>query len=286
MQLSRWMRLVALAVVSSVLPALPLLAGEIQVAWDSVPGALGYRVYYGSEPGVYSQSVTVGSQPAAVVDGLADCTTWYLAVKAYNSYGESPGFSNEVAGWPRPSIQSISPSSGAQGAQFTVEFHGANYQTGASLALSEFAVPRDLNGNPLFRVESARVLSCDRIQALVSIEPASRGVRAMPVGDFLFDCEVRNPDSVFGAAGLGFEVLFDPSRWDINRTDADTMDRVDGADLSWLAYSYGSREGEPFYNPDADLSGDGMVDGEDLAYLAAGFGRCWSGTAWTEEACV
>ena len=157
---------------------------------------------------------------------------------------------------------------------------------GAQVTLEQSAVPTDLDGNPLFRVESWSVLSCNRIQALVSVEPATRGVRAMQVGDFLFDWQVRNPDSVFGAAGLGFEVEFDPSRWDINRTAAGSLDRVDGEDLSWLAYSYGSREGEPFFNPDSDLSGDGIVDGEDLAYLAAGFGRCWSGTAWTQEACV
>jgi hypothetical protein len=260
-------------------------AGEIHVEWDAVPGALGYRIYYGTESGVYTHSLTVGLQSAAVVQGLSDCTTWYLAVKAFNSGGESVEFSNEVSGWPRPMIQAIAPSVATQGGQFTMNLHGANYQAGAGLVLDDLALPRDVSGNPLFRIEAPTVLSCNQIQALVSIEPSTRGVRAMPVGDFSFGWEVRNPDSAFGVAHLGFEVQFDPSRWDINRSDATTMERVDGSDLSWLAYSFGSHEGGPLYYPDADLNGDGSVDGEDLAFLSAGFGRCWSGTAWTVDAC-
>lgn len=285
MQLSRRIGHIVLGIAVCVLSVSIPRPGEIQLRWDTVPGASGYRVYYGTVPGVYTRSLTVGPFGGAVVRGLADCTTWYLAVKAYNQSGESPAFSNEVSGWPRPAIASISPASALQGARFTLELSGANYRAGADLELGDLAVPKDIDGNPLFRVESWSVLSCNRIQALVSVEPATRGVRAMQVGDFLFDWQVRNPDSVFGAAGLGFEVQFDPSRWDINRSGTGTLDRVDGEDLSWLAYSYGSREGEPLFSPDSDLSGDGLVDGEDLAYLAAGFGRCWSGTAWTEAAC-
>lgn len=286
MQLSVLARRVALGTILCTLPVSPLLSGEIHLEWDAVPNATGYTVHFGTAPGVYTDSVTVGAQPRAVIDGLTDCTTWYVAVKAYNGSGESPEFSNEVSGWPRPAIQSLTPSVAMQGTQLTVELDGANFRTGADLELGDLAVPRDIDGNPLFRVESFSVLSCDRIQALVSVEPATRGVRAMEVGDFAFEWKVRNPDSVFGEAGLAFEVQFDPSRWDINRSTGSTVDRVDGADLSWLAYSYGSLEGEPYFNPDADLDGDGIVDGEDLAFLAAGFGRCWSGTEWTEEACA
>ena len=286
MQLSQLARSVVLGTALCALSVSSLPAGEIHLAWNPVPEATGYQIHYGTAPGVYTHSLTVGPQPQAVLAGLADCTTWYVAVKAYNGFGESPGFSNEVSGWPRPDIRALSPSAATQGARFTMEIQGANYRTGAELTLGDLAVPRDIEGNPLFRVESSSVLSCNRIQALVSIEPATRGVRAMPIGPRTFEWTVRNPDSVFGRSALGFDVQFDPSRWDINRSDAETEDRVDGADLSWLAYSYGSLEGEPYYNPDADLTGDGMVDGEDLAFLAVGFGRCWSGTVWTEEACI
>ena len=62
-------------------------------------------------------------------------------------------------------------------------------------------------------------------------------------------------------------------------------EEVDGKDLVWLAYAFGSSEGDPDHNPDSDLNGDGMVDGEDLVFLAARFGRCWNGSAWTMNAC-
>ena len=41
---------------------------------------------------------------------LTPCTTYYIAVKAYNLGGESPEFSNEVQGWARPSVGSVGDS--------------------------------------------------------------------------------------------------------------------------------------------------------------------------------
>ena len=96
---------------------------------------------------------------------------------------------------------------------------------------------------------------------------------------------VTNPDGLRGTGSALLRVGFDVRRADINRSNASTLDRVDGQDLSWLAYAYGAAEGAPTYSPDADLNGDGFVDGEDLALLSPGFGKCWSGTAWTVGAC-
>lgn len=277
--------LVSALLVSSFACLSPALTGTIQLQWDPVPEALGYRVFYGPGPGNYTRSVAAGPHPRTVLYDLPDCTTWYVAVKAYNWAGLSAQYSNEVAGWPRPTIVSITPSSADQGASFVLNVQGTNFQPGARLLLGGSAMPTDIAGESLVRVESSGTVSCDELQALIRVEPSAPGVRAMEVGTFAFDYEVRNPDRVYGAAPLDFEVLFEFSRWDINRSDAATRDRIDGADLSWLAYAYGSREGEPYYEPDADLNGDGIVDGADLAYLAYGFGRCWSGTEWTEEAC-
>jgi hypothetical protein len=63
----------------------------------------------------------------------------------------------------------------------------------------------------------------------------------------------------------GFEVTFDCRRSDISGDGA-----VDGLDLAILAATFGS-EGMSGRRP--DLSGDGQVDGEDLSLLAARFGR-------------
>ena len=107
----------------------------------------------------------------------------------------------------------------------------------------------------------------------------------MPVGASPFRFEITNPDTTFRSEPATLDVLFDQARWDINRSDSTTSGRVDGSDLTWLAYAYGSGAGQPRFSADADLNGDGFVDGLDLAYLATGFGRCWSGNAWTAAAC-
>ena len=101
----------------------------------------------------------------------------------------------------------------------------------------------------------------------------------MEVGDLPLSVEVRNPDSVFGSSSLPLQVLFSEIRADINRSDSETRNRVDGEDLVWLAHAHGSSQGENHFNPDADLDGDGQVDGVDLAYLAARFGECWNALA-------
>ena len=66
-----------------------------------------------------------------------------------------------------------------------------------------------------------------------------------------------------------------------------TRDRVDGKDLTWLAFAFNSREGDPNFNPDADLNGDGLVSGEDLSLMTAAqrWGGCWDGSAWDVAAC-
>jgi hypothetical protein len=280
-------RRIRLAVVSlSVLLALPVLAGDICLEWEAVEGASGYRVYYGLSSGNYTDSVNVDNVTEATLHGFADCTPYYLAVKAYNGAGESAQFSNEISGWARPEISSYGPSMIDQGDQITLNISGVNFSSEAELLYDEGAIPVDVAGNPLIRFENISVTTpCYQMQALVTVEPTSRGVRAMEIGDFLLDVSVRNPDAVFGSHPVSLEITFDQFRSDINRSDSTTTDRVDGKDLVWLAHAYGSSEGEPYFNPDADLDGDGLVDGVDLAYLAASFGLCWNGSGWSSTAC-
>lgn len=269
----------------ALMAAAPAFAGTIGLGWDPVPGALGYRVYYGPSSGQYTGFVDVGATTAVSLDGFADCSNHYVAVKAYNSLGESVGFSNEVSGWPRPQIGGADPAVVVQGSQITLNLTGSNFQSGAGLVLDGSDLPTDLAGTSLVRVDNVTVVSCEHMQALLSVEPLVRGVRAMQVGAFHLPLEVRNTDSVFGARSVGLEVLFDPARCDINRSSSATEDRADGSDLAWLAYAHGSSEGGSYYNPDADLDGDGLVDGVDLALLAARFGMCWDGAEWSDAAC-
>ncbi len=55
--------------------------------------------------------------------------------------------------------------------------------------------------------------------------------------------------------------------------DVDFDCRVDGVDLVAFALAFGAEEGEPLFDPDLDFTGDGRIDGDDLAVLASNFGK-------------
>jgi hypothetical protein len=55
----------------------------------------GYKLYYGTQSRNYSQMVTVGSYTTAEIDGLYP-GTYYLAVTAYDIYGNESDFSREI----------------------------------------------------------------------------------------------------------------------------------------------------------------------------------------------
>jgi hypothetical protein len=285
MQRDRWVSGVAFLMISLSMLVAPALAGTMSVTWDPVESATGYRAYYGTSTGQYSYSINVGNTTYATLQGLNDCTTYYVAVKAYNTGGESVDFSDELTGWSRPEINSSSPGSVQQGEQFTMTIHGANFLDDAVLSNISASIPEDEQGNPLFHIESTNVVSCSRMEALVTVETQTRGFRAMEVGQLPLAFEILNPGGVYGSGNTTLDIQFNSIRADINQSNSQTEDRVDGGDLAWLAYAMASNEGSVRYNPDADLNGDGMVDGEDLALMAPNFGRCWSSAGWTEDTC-
>lgn len=51
------------------------------------------------------------------------------------------------------------------------------------------------------------------------------------------------------------------------------LDRVDGYDVNEIAKGFGSNIGKPSYNPNADLDGNGEVDGNDLLILGTNHGK-------------
>jgi hypothetical protein len=81
------------------------LPAATTLAWDanSEPDVVGYRLYYGGSPGVYSASIDVGNTTARSVDSLEAGATYYFVVTAYNSAGLESAPSNEVAYTP-PSL--------------------------------------------------------------------------------------------------------------------------------------------------------------------------------------
>jgi hypothetical protein len=75
------------------LNAYAVSSSEINITWNAVPGADGYRLYYSSSRnGTYSLGFTT-STPNARNYNMPSGYTRYFKATAYNSYGES-GYSN------------------------------------------------------------------------------------------------------------------------------------------------------------------------------------------------
>jgi CHRD domain-containing protein/VCBS repeat protein/FG-GAP repeat protein len=72
------------------------------LAWDAVtdPTLSGYRIYYGTAPGTYLQSVgqglNVGKATTFTVTGLSSGTRYYFAATAYDTLNRESTYSNEV----------------------------------------------------------------------------------------------------------------------------------------------------------------------------------------------
>ena len=76
--------------------------GTANLTWDSVLSAVlsGYRVYYGTAPGVYQQplgqGLDAGAASAFALSGLSGGTRYYFAVTAYDASQNESGYSNEA----------------------------------------------------------------------------------------------------------------------------------------------------------------------------------------------
>jgi Fibronectin type III domain len=68
------------------------------VSWTAVPdpSVLGYKIYWGTMSHQYESRADVGPNTSYAVSGLRHGTTYFFAVSAYNTGGES-GLSNEVS---------------------------------------------------------------------------------------------------------------------------------------------------------------------------------------------
>jgi hypothetical protein len=233
-------------------------AGTIKLAWDPVGDTdlAGYRVYYGTTSGLYSQAVEVGKQTTATLTNLQDCRVYYLALKSVDANGnESLGFSNEISGFPAPQPSTVSPASAKQATgNLNITIGGTNFDTQAQ---PDFG--------PDVTVNSYSTVSCSQMLASISIDPAARVNSAPALPRVL---TVRNQGGPLGQASGTFTVLFDERRADI-----DGSGKVAARDLLYWQTAFGSRTGDPAYNIDADLNGDGIVDGADLSLLAV-----WHGT--------
>jgi hypothetical protein len=182
-------------VLTLLLPLFPAQAGTITVAWDPVsdPGLTGYRLYYGAASGSYSESLDVGLVTEHTVNGLADCTTYFMAIKSLDADSlESPVFSDEVSGFVRPTVASVSPNLVLADStqQFTVT--GNSFEPGTNLAFSQ----------PGVTASDVTVDACGQISATLVVDAAA------PAGPV--DVTVINPGDVPTTLTGAFSVTQDP----------------------------------------------------------------------------
>jgi hypothetical protein len=73
-------------------------AATLTLAWDPIPDTpIGYLLYWGTDPGVYTEILNTGTQTTARVLGLRSATTYYFAVKAYNTSASVGEASTELS---------------------------------------------------------------------------------------------------------------------------------------------------------------------------------------------
>jgi hypothetical protein len=77
-------------------------AGTAALTWDAVDASIlgGYRVYYGTVPGIYLQQrgegLNAGNATSLTVAGLNKGVRYYFAVTSYDTTGWETTYSNEV----------------------------------------------------------------------------------------------------------------------------------------------------------------------------------------------
>jgi dockerin type I repeat protein/fibronectin type III domain protein len=253
----RWIFWVGATLLLILLPS-AVSAGTIKLAWDPVgdPDLSGYKVYYGTTPGVYTDSTPTASQTSVDLTNLQDCKVYYLAVKAVDANGnESNGFSNEISGMSAPVPSTVSPGSAKQATNFQqVTIYGTNFDTQAR---PDFG--------PDILVNSYSTSSCGQMIANITITEGAK-VNSAPALPRLLT--IINNGGPRGSKSGPFTVTFNERRADI-----DSSGQVRGKDLLYLQNAFGSTAGSSNYNIDADLNGDGKVDGADVSLLAIWHGH-------------
>lgn len=73
--------------------------GLVDFAWDANSDGVttGYKIYYGSQSGNYTQFINVGSNLQATISNLSVPATYYFAVVAYDVDGNESPVSDEVS---------------------------------------------------------------------------------------------------------------------------------------------------------------------------------------------
>jgi len=72
--------------------------GRVRFSWDPNPEPIvtGYKIHWGTESGVYTESVDVGNVTEAVIQDFFEGVEFYAAITAYADTGEESDYSEEI----------------------------------------------------------------------------------------------------------------------------------------------------------------------------------------------
>ena len=89
---------VSMMALAQPLPQSIVPANSVTLAWNESPSveAVGYRIYWGSRSGAYTNSVAVGNVTNATITGLVSGVSYYFAASAYDATGMESVLSNEA----------------------------------------------------------------------------------------------------------------------------------------------------------------------------------------------
>lgn len=174
---------------------------RVSIHWESVPFANGYKVKYGTAPGVYSEVIDAKNVTGYLLRRLNNNTTYYITVVAYNGMGESEQASEVVAipvanrPWPPYLVSATeedngavklkwTPSDSTHNANFNVYYcptpwDESNYQLiGSNVKDTSFIdlVPRD-KGYHYYRVKAVNQVGMSHFySAIATVNKAKSGI--------------------------------------------------------------------------------------------------------------
>jgi hypothetical protein len=223
------------------------------LAWNAnaEPDVAGYRIHAGTASGIYSlPTIDVGPANAYSITTLNANTTYYFVVTAYDRAGNESLPSNEIAAQPKVILSNPSLASAVESGTGTVyilqsghqsiEVNGGNFQSGATLGLGAGI---GLGATSL--LDSAHLTAPVTVGATASLGPRT--------------LSLTNPDGATASLANALTVV---KTADINRDCT-----IDPFDLNLLARAWMTTSADGAYLPEADLDGDGYVDGTDLTIL-------------------
>lgn len=90
--------LIMIAIFIALFPA-EGFAASLRVSWsaNTESDLAGYKVYYGTQSGSYSQNIDVGNVTSYTISSVSSGTTYYVAVSAYDTSGNESERSSEVS---------------------------------------------------------------------------------------------------------------------------------------------------------------------------------------------